>query len=349
MQTELEQQTFRYAKDVYSCFLSKTNRKNFYYGQLLHNIPWISTDDKGATFFLQNGSMSIFSIRKCEKAHLRCVTGEHVFTSDFVAGLQKGKALIEHELSQLKARDSVDGLIMSAMMTASIQVFERERQEKMPKPRPAKPKPKPIMAISNKKATTWVASKTAPNNVVPELSSVTEIGWCKGKLVNFIPENTATPYVIRWNTRTPRTESQVSEAELRTIANNYEWCSNRQIFGAIVGRATKQKAHRYYLKYGVVTEYHAWTTTYVLQFRDGSHFDIQPEILDAATTRHDEILAGEKVPFTLNVDSPVMVSFTALHIHHAVCEKKAFPSHIPGTPDDTPKKSMGYMRMKTLQ
>jgi hypothetical protein len=58
MQTELEQQTFRYAKDVYGCFLSKTNRRNFYYGQLLHNIPWIPTDDKGATFFLQNGSTS---------------------------------------------------------------------------------------------------------------------------------------------------------------------------------------------------------------------------------------------------------------------------------------------------
>jgi hypothetical protein len=135
----------------------------------------------------------------------------------------------------------------------------------------------------------------------------------------------------------------MSEVELRTIASNYEWCSNRQIFGAIVGReilwpfATTQKAHRYYLKYGVVTEYHAWTTTYVLQFRDGSHLDIQPEILDAAITRHDDILAGDETSFTLNEDSPVMVSFTALHIHHAVCEKKAFPSHIPGTPDDTPK------------
>jgi hypothetical protein len=97
MPTVLEQQTFRYAKDVYGCFLSKTNRKNFYYGQLLHNIPWIPTDDKGATFFLQNGSMCTFTIRDCENAHLRCVTG-NVFTSDFVAGLQKGKALIEHEL-----------------------------------------------------------------------------------------------------------------------------------------------------------------------------------------------------------------------------------------------------------
>ncbi len=83
-------------------------------------------------------------IRDCEKAHLRCVTGD-VFTSDFVAGLQKGKALIEHELKQLKARDNVDGLIMAAIMTASIQIFERERQDKLPKPRPAMPKPKPIM------------------------------------------------------------------------------------------------------------------------------------------------------------------------------------------------------------
>ena len=101
--------------------------------------------------------------------------------------------------------------------------------------------------------------------------------------------------------------------------------------------ATKQKAVRYYLKYGVVTEFHAWTKTYVLQFRDGSHFDIQPEILDAATTRHDDIVAGEEVPFSLGSEEPVMVLFTALHIHHAVCEKNAIPSHVPGTPDDAPK------------
>ncbi len=62
------------------------------------------------------------------------------------------------------------------MMTASIQVFERERQDKLLKPRPAIPKPKLIMVISNKRATTWVASKTAPNNVFPELSAVTDIG-----------------------------------------------------------------------------------------------------------------------------------------------------------------------------
>jgi hypothetical protein len=340
MPTESELQTLQYVKNAYGCFLSKTNRKNFYYGQLMHNIPWIPTEDNGATFFLQNGSMSTFSVRDCEKAILRCVTGD-AFTSDFMKGLKKGMAEIEHELQLLQARDCVDGLIMSAMITASKQLYIRERKEK----KPNQPKPKPIMPVSKKGATTWVASKTGRNSVYTELSFITENGWCKGKLLNFHPENTAKPYVVRWGTGTAKTDMAVSEEELRTLANNYEWCANRQIFGAIVGReilwpfATKQKAVKYYLRYGVVTEFHAWTKTYVLQFRDGHCLDIQPEILDAATTRHDDIVAGEEVPFNLDSDDPVMVLFTALHIHHAVCEKNAIPFHIPETPVNDPEQN----------
>jgi len=101
MPTESELQTFQYVKNAYGCFLSKTNRKNFYYGQLMHNIPWIPTEDNGATFFLQNGSMSTFSVRDCEKAILRCVTGD-AFTSDFMKGLKKGMAEIEHELQHCR-------------------------------------------------------------------------------------------------------------------------------------------------------------------------------------------------------------------------------------------------------
>jgi hypothetical protein len=67
--------------------------------------------------------------------------------------------------------------------------------------------------------------------------------------------------------------------------------------------------------------------------------DIQPEILDAATTRHDDIVAGEEVPFNLDSDDPVMVLFTALHIHHAVCEKNAIPFHIPETPVNDPEQN----------
>ena len=107
----------------------------------------------------------------------------------------------------------------------------------------------------------------------------TDCGWCAGKIVKFNKANEH-PYVLKWDTNPP-SQTEVKEADVMGLLQNYKFCKDRLILNGVVGRellwpclpvGVNRDSKLDYLKFVKVMSYTPASCLYALSFRTGNFF-----------------------------------------------------------------------------
>jgi hypothetical protein len=146
MSTENEKATFQYFKNAYACFTIPNKPRKFIYGQLLHNISWLAAENYGA-FLMEDKTIRTVDIKTVDAAVARTKQLKGP-PSEYVQGLQQGKAKISWARADLKKQDAAadapdpdDEELLLQLMHKSVEDFRKQQSLKKVTPRVAREKP----------------------------------------------------------------------------------------------------------------------------------------------------------------------------------------------------------------
>jgi hypothetical protein len=323
MPTRQEKSTFRHCEGVYASLLVAGNTKKSNYGQLLHNIGWLQPDDYGI-FLLDDGTVKAYKIREVDAATDRIVHGVYE-TSTYKQGLEYGKHRIKIVRQNIfngpgGGDKEQTNRVLKQLMDEALLEFRAGQ------PPPRTKYPTSIVKLTKNKKPK-IASPTGSAAVYPELRFEIDCGWCAGKIVQFNKANEH-PYLLKWDTNPP-SQTEVKEADVMGLLQNYKFCKDRLILNGVVGRellwpclpvGVNRDSKLDYLKCVKVMSYTPVSSLYALSFRTGNVFYLTPEDVDKATERDEAIRQLEPVHIDFNLKDTPLVRFKQVDINNASLE-----------------------------